>query len=61
MTLTYPDARSMLRDLKAIGATNATPAGARGADGPRRFERALAALEAMPGRAATGAFPRRSR
>ncbi len=45
-TLTYADARAMLRDLKAIGATNATRARPRALMGRRRFERALAALEA---------------
>ncbi len=45
-TLTYADPRAMLRDLKAIGATNATRARSRALMGRRRFERALAALEA---------------
>jgi len=45
-TLTYADARAMLRDLKAIGATNATRARPRALMGRRRFERALAALGA---------------
>ena len=57
LTLTYPDARSMTHDLKAIGATNATVGRRRGLTGRRRFERALAALEAMPGRAADGRIP----
>ena len=46
LTLTYGDAKSMLRDLKAIGATNATQARPRALMGRRRWERALAALEA---------------
>ena len=45
-TLTYADPRAMLRDLKAIGATNATRARPRALMGRRRFERALAALDA---------------
>jgi malonyl-CoA O-methyltransferase len=45
-TLTYADPRSMLRDLKAIGATNATRARPRALMGRHRFDRALAALEA---------------
>jgi malonyl-CoA O-methyltransferase len=54
LTLTYPDARAMMRDLKAIGATNAVQGRRRGLMGRRRFERALAALAAMPGRAPDG-------
>ena len=46
MTLTYADAWAMLRDLKAIGATNATGRGRASLMGRRRWERALAALEA---------------
>ena len=45
-TLTYAEPRALLRDLKAIGATNATRARPRALMGRRRFERALAALEA---------------
>ena len=58
-TLTYADPRAMLRDLKAIGATNATRARPRALMGRRRFERALAG--ARGGVAATGAFRRRSK
>ncbi len=47
MTLTYAAAGAMLRDLKAIGATNAAVARPRALMGRRRWERALAALEAM--------------
>lgn len=54
VTLTYGDARTMAADLKAIGATNATQGRRRGLMGRRRFERVLASLEAMPGRAADG-------
>jgi malonyl-CoA O-methyltransferase len=57
MTVTYPDARSLLRDLHAIGATNATAGRRRTLTGRRRFERALAALERMPGRTADGQLP----
>jgi len=46
MTLTYPDALAMLRDLKAIGATNAAHGRARGLMGRGRWRRALAALDA---------------
>jgi len=45
-TLTYADAPAMLRDLKAIGATNATRARPRTLMGRTRWERALAALDA---------------
>jgi malonyl-CoA O-methyltransferase len=57
LTLTYDDARAMAHDLKAIGATNATVGRRRGLTGRRRFERALAALDAMPGRAPDGRIP----
>jgi malonyl-CoA O-methyltransferase len=46
VTLTYDEAGAMLRDLKAIGATNAAAARSRALMGRRRWERALAALEA---------------
>ena len=58
-TLTYADAPAMLRDLKAIGATNATRARPRGADGPRPL--ASARWPRSRRRGATGAFRRRSR
>ena len=45
VTLTYADTKAMLRDLKAIGATNATTLRPRALMGRRRWERALAALE----------------
>jgi malonyl-CoA O-methyltransferase len=46
VTLTYADAAMMMRDLRAIGATNATLGRPRGLMGRGRFERARAALEA---------------
>jgi malonyl-CoA O-methyltransferase len=48
LTLTYSDARSVVRDLHAIGASNATQGRRRTLTGRARFERALAALEAAP-------------
>jgi malonyl-CoA O-methyltransferase len=45
-TLTYPDAFAMLRDLKAIGATNAAQGRARGLMGRTRWRHALQALDA---------------
>ena len=45
LTLTYPDPAAMLRELKAIGATNATKLRPRALMGRRRWERALVALE----------------
>jgi malonyl-CoA O-methyltransferase len=45
-TLTYADAPAMLRDLKAIGATNATRARPGALMGRARWARALAALDA---------------
>ena len=47
LTLTYGDGPAMLRDLKAIGATNAAHARPRALMGRHRWERALAALDAM--------------
>lgn len=47
LTLTYADAAAMMRDLKAIGATNAAPDRARGLMGRQRWQRAVAALDAM--------------
>ena len=46
MTLTYDDAGAMLRDLKAIGATNAAQARPRALMGRHRWQRALATLDA---------------
>jgi malonyl-CoA O-methyltransferase len=45
ITLTYADARAMMRDLKAIGATNAAQGRARGLMGRRRWSGVLSALE----------------
>jgi malonyl-CoA O-methyltransferase len=47
ITLTYADPRALLRDLKAIGATNAASGRSRGLMGRKRFERALEALNAL--------------
>ena len=47
ITLTYGDARSLLRELKQIGATNATRGRPRGLMGKARLQRVLAALEGM--------------
>ena len=47
VTLTYSEGPMMIRDLKAIGATNATRARPRTLMGRRRWERALAVLETM--------------
>lgn len=47
MTLTYGDGMALMRDLRAIGATNATQGRPRGLTGRRRWQRTLAALEAM--------------
>lgn len=45
LTVTYPDARRLMRDLKAIGAHNASPGRARGLTGRRRFQRVLESYE----------------
>ena len=47
LTLTYADAGALMRELKAIGATNATRGRPHGLMGRRRWQRALAAFEAM--------------
>jgi malonyl-CoA O-methyltransferase len=47
LTLTYADPLAMMRDLKAIGAVNATQGRARGLMGRDRLRRALAALAGM--------------
>jgi malonyl-CoA O-methyltransferase len=47
ITLTYGDARAMLAELKAIGATNATQGRGRGLMGKARLAQALARLEAL--------------
>jgi len=47
VTLTYADGAAMMRDLRAIGATNATQGRPRGLTGRGRWRQALAALDAM--------------
>jgi malonyl-CoA O-methyltransferase len=47
ITLTYDDAQTMMRELKAIGAHNATRGRPRGLIGRARWQRVLAALEAF--------------
>lgn len=47
ITLTYADGEAMMRDLKAIGATNATLGRPRGLTGRDRWRRTLATLDAM--------------
>ncbi|MDQ2962277.1 MAG: malonyl-ACP O-methyltransferase BioC [Pseudomonadota bacterium] len=47
ITLTYADATTMMRELKAIGAHNATVGRPRGLTGRSRWTRVLAALEAF--------------
>jgi malonyl-CoA O-methyltransferase len=47
VTLTYTDGPAMMRDLKAIGATNAARARPRALMGRHRWQRALATLETM--------------
>ena len=47
LTLTYADAGSLMRELKQVGASNATRGRPRGLMGRGRWQRAVAALEAM--------------
>lgn len=47
LTLTYADATALMRDLKAIGAHNATAGRPRGLTGRARWQRLLDALEAF--------------
>jgi len=44
-TLTYPDVRRLMRDLKAIGAHNVNAGRSRGLTGRRAIERMTAAYE----------------
>jgi malonyl-CoA O-methyltransferase len=44
-TVTYEDARTLMRELKAIGASNADPARTRGLTGKTRLARAIEAYE----------------
>ena len=46
-TLTYPDALALMRDLKAIGATNADSQRARGLLGKAHLQRVAAAYEPL--------------
>ncbi len=46
-TLTYADGAAMMRDLRAIGATNAARGRSRGLMGRGRWRRAMAELDAM--------------
>ena len=47
ITLTYADARSLMRELQQLGATNATRGRSRGLMGRGRWQRATAALESL--------------
>ena len=47
LTLTYAEGEAMMRDLRAIGATNATIGRPRGLMGRERWRRTLAALDGM--------------
>ena len=47
VTVTYPTATALMRELKAIGATNATRGRPRGLTGRRRFERMVTALRKL--------------
>ena len=47
MTLTYPDADALMRELKHIGATNATRGRPHGLMGRKAWQRALGVLEGM--------------
>jgi len=47
ITMTYGEPMALLRDLKAIGATNATAGRARGMMGRARFDRVIAALASL--------------
>lgn len=47
LTLTYADASSLMRDLRQLGATNATRGRPRGLMGRGRWRRATAAFEAL--------------
>lgn len=56
-TLTYAAAADFLRDLKAIGATNAAAGRPRGLMGRARWQRLLAGLEALRATAPDGRLP----
>src|SRR5690606_1933940 len=46
-TLTHADVLGLMRELRAIGATNADPARARGLTGKQRLQRVIEAYEAF--------------
>lgn len=54
VTLTYPTPMALMRELKALGATNATQGRTRGLTGRRQFDRVVASLQA---RAVEGRVP----
>jgi malonyl-CoA O-methyltransferase len=47
LTLTYETPRALMSELKSLGATNATQGRTRGLTGRRRFDRAVANLQAL--------------
>jgi len=47
ITLTYADSKSLMRELKALGASNAAAGRRRGLTGVRRWARAVAAIESF--------------
>ena len=47
LTLTYPTCGALMRELKAIGAHNATRGRAEGLTGRRRFDRVVSQLETL--------------
>jgi malonyl-CoA O-methyltransferase len=47
LTLTYPTPAAMMRELKALGATNATRGRAKGLTGRRRFARVVSQLDKL--------------
>jgi malonyl-CoA O-methyltransferase len=57
ITLTYAEAPALVRDLKAIGATNALRGRDRGLMGRARWQRALSALDALRAAAPDGRIP----
>lgn len=57
ITLTYAEAPALVRDLKAIGATNALRGRGRGLMGRGRWRRALGALDALRAGAPDGRIP----
>lgn len=47
LTLTYPTPAALMRELKTLGATNATRGRAKGLTGPRRFARVVSQLDKL--------------